>query len=150
MKSLLQRRFLIVVLTSGVVAAVEGFGLVLGFILVTVPGRSQQQLADQPGPTWVAVVGLALGVYGVLVVGLLFYVAKRRARPFWTSDSTKPRAWLESERVWGPVVGVAFALPLLFVSVVSPHSALRPIPAALAVMMLIGSAWVAARASTRA
>jgi hypothetical protein len=148
-KSELERWFLTVALASGVVAACEGFGLVLGFLLVTVPGRAQQQLADQPGPTWVAVVGLALGAYGVVTVGLFFHVAKRRGKPLWASHSAKPRAWLESGQLWGAVAGAAFALPLMFVSVVSPQSALRPIPAAFGAMVLIVSVW-AGRASTRA
>lgn len=140
-KSPVTRWVVIALLVLGLAAAWEGFGLVFGFLLVTVPGKAQQNLADQPGPTWVLLLGLALGAFGVAVVGGLYYVAKRRGRPLLAATTRKPGAWLESGRVWGVILGVTIAIPLVFVSVVSPHSALRPVPAAVAVMLLIVSIW---------
>jgi hypothetical protein len=98
MESPVARWLVIAALASGLAAAWEGFGLVFGFLLVTVPGKADQQLADQPGPTWVAVLGLALGIYGVVIVGGLLYVARRRGRPLLAPSPQKPRAWLESRR----------------------------------------------------
>ena len=86
------RRFRIGLLILGIAAAWEGFGLVLGFLLVTVPGIAHQDLADQPGPTWVLVLGLALGVFGVAIVAGLYYVGKRRGPQLMTASPTRPRA----------------------------------------------------------
>jgi hypothetical protein len=128
-------------LVFAVFSLLEGFGLVVGYLLVTVPGEAEQQLSDQRAPLWVLLVGLALTTFGAGVVGIATYLARRRGRPVWNLDRSARPAILRLEPLSEATTAVAIALPLVLVTTVATNSKLRFYPLALAVGIILLILW---------
>ena len=124
-----------------VISLIEGFGLVVGYLLVTVPGNASQQLSDQPAPSWVLLIGLASTTFGIGVVGIATYLARRRDRPIWNRDRSARHPISRLQPFSDATVAIAIALPLVLVTIVATNSKLRLYPLALAVGIIGVTLW---------